>query len=80
MEKQNNTSNQDNLGAGDPKRLYRSRTNRVFAGICGGIGDYFNVDPVPIRLIWLIVTIFTGVVPGLLAYLIAVFLVPERKI
>jgi|TARA_Y100000310_G_C20601750_1_gene773404 phage shock protein C len=33
------------------KRLFRSKTNRVLAGVCGGIGDYFNVDPTLIRLL-----------------------------
>ena len=34
------------------KRLYRSKKNKVFAGICGGVGEYFNIDPALIRLIW----------------------------
>lgn len=58
------------------KRLYRSRTDKVFAGICGGAGQYFEIDPVVIRLIWLLIVIFTGIVPGLLAYCIAVYIVP----
>jgi phage shock protein C len=60
------------------KRLYRSRSNRVFSGVLGGIGDYFNVDPVPLRLVWLLVVIFTGFVPGLIAYIFAIFIVPEE--
>lgn len=59
----------------EAKRLYRSTTNRVFAGICGGLGEYFNVDPVPLRLVWLLVVIFTGVFPGLIAYILAIFIV-----
>jgi phage shock protein PspC (stress-responsive transcriptional regulator) len=60
------------------KRLYKSDKNRVFAGICGGLGEYFDIDPVLLRLVWLLVVIFTGVVPGLVAYLIASFVVPYR--
>lgn len=60
------------------KHLYKSNTNKVFAGICGGLGEYFDIDPVLLRLIWVLVVIFTGVVPGLLAYIIAVFIVPEH--
>ena len=61
------------------KRLYRSKKNRVLAGICGGVGEYFNVDPVLIRLIWVLVVIFTGFFPGVLAYIIAIFIVPEKR-
>ena len=60
------------------KRLYRSKRNRIIAGVCGGIGEYFNVDPVLIRLIWVILTLITGVVLGIVAYLIAWLIMPER--
>jgi phage shock protein C len=60
------------------KRLYRSETNRVFAGVCGGIGDYFEVDPVMVRLLWLLATCFTGVVPGTVAYIFAILIIPRR--
>lgn len=55
------------------KRLYRSRTNRVLFGLCGGLGEYFNVDPVLIRLLWLFI-------PGLnlILYIIASIIVPEQ--
>lgn len=59
------------------KRLYRSRANRVFAGICGGLGEYFDIDPSVIRLLWLLVVVFTGFFPGVLAYVIAIFVIPE---
>ena len=61
------------------KRLYRSKTNKIFAGICGGLGEYSNIDPVLIRLIWLLVVIFTGFVPGILAYIIGIFIVPTHQ-
>jgi len=60
------------------KRLYRSRSNKVIAGVCGGIGEYFNVDPVAIRLLWVLLTAFSGLFPGLLAYLIAWLVIPEK--
>ena len=60
------------------KRLYRSDTNKVFAGICGGVGEYFDIDPTLVRVIWLLVTIFTGFFPGVLAYIIAAFVIPLR--
>lgn len=41
-----------------PKRLYRSEKNKVLCGVCGGIGEYFSVDPVIIRLIWVLLMFF----------------------
>ena len=61
------------------KRLYRSRNNKVLAGVCGGLGEYFDVDPVLIRLLYLMVTVFTGLVPGTLCYVIAIAVVPEHS-
>ena len=60
------------------KRLYRSRENKVLAGVCGGVCEYFDVDPVLIRLVYLMVTVFTGLVPGVLCYIIAIAIVPEN--
>ncbi len=48
----------------------------MFAGICGGLGEYFNVDPVALRLAWLLVVIFTGFFPGVIAYILAIFIIP----
>lgn len=64
----------------DKKKLYRSEHNKVFAGICGGLGEYFDIDPTVLRLIWVLVVIFTGLVPGVLAYIIAYFVVSPRRI
>lgn len=52
------------------KRLYRSRTNKVIMGVCGGIGEHLEIDPVIIRIIF----IFTGI--GLLAYFIIGLIIP----
>jgi phage shock protein C len=62
---------------GAPKRLYRSRQDRMIGGVCGGLGQYFNVDPVIVRLIFLLL-LLSG--PGLLAYIILMIVVPERPI
>ena len=62
------------------KRIYRSRTETQVAGICGGLGSYMNVDPVLIRLILLAVTIATGVVPGVLFYLVAWLVIPQEPL
>ncbi|MFZ2484692.1 MAG: PspC domain-containing protein [Minisyncoccia bacterium] len=63
----------------ETKRLYRSHTNKVFAGICGGLGEYSGVDPVLLRLFWLLVVIFSGVVPGVVAYILAIFIIPKKS-
>jgi phage shock protein C len=55
-------------------RLRRSRTDRVFAGVCGGLGHYFRIDPVILRIV-MVALIFAGV--GLIAYLIAWIAIPE---
>ncbi|MBI2669429.1 PspC domain-containing protein [Candidatus Woesearchaeota archaeon] len=59
------------------KRLYRSRKDRVLGGVCSGIAHYFNVDPVIVRLIWVIGTLLSMGL-GLLAYLIAWIIIPEE--
>ena len=57
------------------KRFYRSKDNRVLCGVCGGIGDYLNVDPTIIRLLCLLLG-FTG--SGLIAYIVAAVIIPEE--
>ncbi len=59
------------------KRLYRSNRNKVFAGICGGIGEYMNLDPVIVRVIAVVLSPFTGFLT-LPAYLVAIFVIPPE--
>ena len=59
------------------KRLYRSRRDKVLGGVCGGIAEYLDVDPVAVRLIWAIGTLASMGI-GLLAYIIAWIIVPEE--
>jgi phage shock protein C len=59
----------------EPKRLYRSRSERMIAGVCGGLAEYFGIDPTLVRLAF-IVALFYG--PGPLAYLIMMIVVPEE--
>ncbi len=58
------------------KRLYRSRTNKIIAGVCGGIADYTNIDPTVIRLLWLLLSLIWGA--GIVAYIIAWIIIPEE--
>lgn len=60
------------------KRLYRSRTKRMIAGVCGGIAEYFNLDETLVRLGVAFVTAVTGVIPGLIFYFIAAVIMPEN--
>lgn len=59
----------------EPKKLFKSRTNRVLCGVCGGLGEYFNIDPTIIRLLFVLLG-FT--VTGIIVYIIAAIVVPER--
>lgn len=60
------------------KKLYRSSTNKVAAGILGGLGEYWDIDPVVLRLAFVFLILITGLVPGVLAYVIALVIVPKR--
>lgn len=57
------------------KRLYRSDSNKMLCGVCGGIGEYFNVDATLIRLLWAVLACSGS---GLLAYIIAAVIIPRR--
>lgn len=58
------------------KKLYRS-SNRILAGVCGGIAEYFDIDPTVIRVIYLILSLFSVAFPGLLLYIILAILIPN---
>ncbi len=74
-----NTTEQ-NSGQAPHKKLYRSRTNRMLAGVCAGVGEYFAIDPTMVRIIWVLIVIFTGFAPGVVAYLIMLLIVPEAPV
>ena len=58
------------------KKLTRSRTARVIAGICGGLGEYFNIDPVIFRIVFIVLSLGGGF--GIVLYLIMWVAVPEQ--
>jgi len=62
----------------ESKRLYRSRKDRVLFGVCGGIAEYFNIDPTIVRLVWVIMTLIYGV--GILLYIILTLIVPKEPL
>ena len=59
------------------KSLYRSDTNKVIGGVCGGLGEYFGIDPTAIRVVLVILMFAFGT--GLLAYIIAWLVMPKRR-
>ena len=58
------------------KRMHRSNENKVIAGVCGGIAEYFDMDPTLIRLAWILFCALGG--SGVLAYIIAAIIIPEK--
>ncbi len=58
------------------KKLYRSRRERMIGGVCGGLGEYFGIDPTLVRVLFVVAALFGG--PGILAYLILLIIVPEE--
>ena len=59
------------------RRLRRSEVERMVGGVCGGIGEYFGIDPVLVRLAWVLLTIAGG--SGVLAYLLAWLIIPDES-
>jgi phage shock protein C len=61
----------------EPRKLYRSRTQRMVAGVCGGLAEYFNIDTTVIRVLFLVLTLFGG--SGLVVYVVMWILVPDAS-
>ena len=59
----------------EPRKLYRSRNQRMVAGVCGGLAEYFNVDATMIRVLFLVLTVVGG--SGLVIYLVMWIIVPD---
>jgi phage shock protein C len=60
------------------KKLKRSKKEKMIAGICGGIAEYFEVDPTIVRVIYVLVSIFSIAFPGILVYIILWIIIPEQ--
>ena len=60
------------------KKLYRSRTDRKIAGVCGGFAECYNIDPTIIRLGLVVVSVISLGILGVLLYLLAIVLIPEQ--
>ena len=59
------------------RKLYRIREGKRLAGVCGGIAEYFNLDPTLIRIIWALIAWFAGA--GIILYIICAFVMPEKE-
>jgi phage shock protein C len=59
----------------EPRKLYRSQANRMVAGVCGGMAEYFNVDATLIRVLFVVLAVFGGA--GLVLYLLMWIIVPD---
>ena len=60
------------------KRFYRSTTEKMIGGVCGGIAEYFGWDPTIVRIVYTLVSIFSVAFPGIIVYLIFWLIVPKR--
>ena len=60
------------------KRLYRSRHERRLLGVCGGFGEYLQVDPTIVRVLYLVGTMLTGFIPGIFVYFALALIMPAE--
>jgi phage shock protein C len=60
------------------KRLMRPKAERKIAGVCAGLAEYFDLDITLVRVLWLVVTFFSGIVPGIVGYIVAWIVMPEE--
>ena len=60
------------------KKLYKSNQNKMLDGVCGGIAEYFGIDPTVVRLIWALFSLMCGC--GILAYIIAAIIIPRNPV
>lgn len=59
------------------KKLYRSSTNKIIGGVCGGLGKYFNVDPTIVRVVFVLL-LLPGGLPGFIPYIILWIVIPQE--
>ena len=64
---------------GTERKFYKSNDKKI-SGVCGGIGEYFDIDPIVIRVIYLLLSIFSAGFPGLLLYIILALVIPNRPL
>lgn len=60
------------------KKLYRSKTERKLCGVCGGIAKWVDMDVSLIRVLWVVISLFTTGIPGTVVYLLCALIIPEE--
>ncbi len=60
------------------KKLYKSSDNKIIAGVMGGLGEYFEIDPVLFRVVYLGICAFTAFIPGIFAYVLMAIVIPKK--
>ncbi len=61
------------------KKIYRSNSDKMLAGVCGGLAEYFEADATALRLLWALIVVFTGFFPGAIVYVIAAVIMPSKQ-
>jgi phage shock protein C len=61
------------------KKMFRSSDHKVLAGICGGLGELYSIDPKLVRLLFVFIGLVTGIIPLLITYAVAWIVLPERN-
>ena len=59
------------------KKLYRSNSDKMLFGVCGGLADYFDMDSTVIRVLYAVITLFTGGFPGIILYIVMGLIMPQ---
>lgn len=62
------------------KKLYRSNKEKMLAGVFGGIGEYFSVDPTLLRVGFVLLVILTAIIPGIIAYVVMALIIPQSPV
>jgi phage shock protein C len=62
-----------------PRRLTRSNRTKMIAGVCGGLAEYFDMDPTVMRVLYILVSVLSAAFPGVIAYIVLMFLMPPPE-
>lgn len=62
-----------------PKKLYKTERDRVLCGVCGGIGEYLNLDPNVVRLLAVLIAVFSAGFPTVIAYIVMACVLPSKS-
>lgn len=65
---------------GAVRRLHRSISDSKIAGVCGGVAEYFDTDSTIVRLLWVLITFVTGIVPGIVVYVVGWLIMPQMPV